>query len=357
MHPLDSQEIERLQPAYALWKQYTPAQAPFRFTPRSIPEAESWQEVVRKALLIQIGFQNLPPAPLNPQLLEVVDRGDYLRQKILLHTAANISMPVYVLIPKGLPHPLPTVIAYHGHGSGVKDIVGLWKDGRERKKIRGYQKDFAVALCRKGFLVAAPEISCFGERQTDFSYLDLRLGQEIPSSTCAHTAMLAFHLGGSVVGLRVHDSLRLVDYLLTRPDVNEAAIGAMGISGGGMATFFATCVDPRIRACVISGYYCTFQASILAMHHCACNFVPGLARFGEMYDLVGLIAPRPMLVESGSLDPIFPRPAVLQSLEMARQVYGVFGAASQLETDFFEGDHQISGVRAYDFLKEELSKP
>jgi hypothetical protein len=128
----------------------------------------------------------------------------------------------------------------------------------------------------------------------------------------------------------------------------------MGISGGGMHTFFSTCVDERIRACVVSGYYSTFKDSILAMAHCTCNFVPGLHEFGEMYDLVGLIAPRPLLVEAGTYDPIFPLAAVKASVERARQVYDVFGAFDQVETDYFEGRHQISGRRAYDFLMENL---
>jgi dienelactone hydrolase len=264
-------------------------------------------------------------------------------------------MPVYVLMPKNAPRPLPTVLAFHGHGYGVKDIVGLWEDGEERDTPDGYHGDFAVALCRRGFAVAAPEISCFGERQTDFSYLDEAFGQGIPT-TCDHAAKLAFHLGGSVLGLRVHDGRRLVDYLETRDDIDTGRLGAMGISGGGMHTFFSTCIDQRIRACVVSGYYSTFRDSILAMSHCTCNFVPGLHRFGEMHDLVGLIAPRPMLVEAGSRDPIFPIDAVRSSVERARDVYRIFGAEGALETDYFEGRHQISGRRAYDFLWEKLSE-
>ena len=42
-------------------------------------------------------------------------------------------------------------------------------------------------------------------------------------------------------------------------------IGKMGISGGGMHTFFSTALDTRIKACVISGYYSTFRDSILAI--------------------------------------------------------------------------------------------
>jgi predicted esterase len=75
-----------------------------------------------------------------------------------------------------------------------------------------------------------------------------------------------------------------------------------------------------------------------------------------MYDLAGLLAPRPLLVESGSLDEIFPRPGVEESVGRARQVYEVFGAAEQVETDYYEGGHEISGRRAYDFLKEKLGE-
>jgi len=247
------------------------------------------------------------------------------------------------------------VVAFHGHGIGVKAIVGLSKNGQERRQIQGYQKDFAVALCRSGFVVAAPEVSCFGERQTDFSYLDKAAGQHAPT-TCTHTARLASHLGGTVVGLRVWDGRRLIDYLQTLSFVNPAAIGAMGISGGGLHTFFSTIVDERIRACVVSGYFCSYKQSILAMDHCACNFIPGLAKFGEIHDLAGLIAPRPMLVEAASKDEIFPRPGVEESVERARKVYAVFDAGDQLETDYFEGEHEISGKRAYDFLKEKLEE-
>jgi hypothetical protein len=63
-----------------------------------------------------------------------------------------------------------------------------------------------------------------------------------------------------------------------------------------------------------------------------------------------------MLVEAGSLDPIFPIDSVKASVRRASQVYTIFGARAQVETDYFEGKHQISGKRAYDFLMEKLTK-
>jgi len=339
-----------MQPATALWHHYRPSEAPYRFKATDPASASRWQRKTRQALAQQIGLHAIPSASPRARMIEAVDKGDYVRQKILLRTAPNSLMPVYILLPKDEPGPLPVVLAFHGHGYGARDIVGLWDDGKERNTPDGYHKDFAIALCRSGFAVAAPEISCFGERQTDFSYLNTAIGQPIPT-TCTHSAMLAFHLGISVVGLRVHDGMRLVDYLETRKDLDVNRLGAMGISGGGMHTFFSTCLDARIRACVVSGYYSTFRDSILAMSHCACNFVPGLAKFGEMHDLVGLIAPRPMLVEAGNYDPIFPIRAVRAGVAKARAVYGVFDTPGLPATDYFEGRHQISGRKAYDFLK------
>lgn len=350
---LDPKKNPALQPAYGLWQQYRPEQARYAFQAKTPTAARKWQSETRKALALTIGLRGVSNHPLNPQLLESVDKGDYVREKILLETSENTLMPVYLLLPKRMQWPLPVVLAFHGHGYGVKDIVGLWEDGQERDTPEGYHRDFAVRLCRAGFAVAAPEIAGFGERQTDFSYLNSVVEQPVPT-TCTQAAMLAFHLGTSVVGMRVHDGLRLVDYLETRPELNLKRLGAMGISGGGMHTFFSTALDERIRACVVSGYFSTFRDSILAMSHCACNFVPGLGQFGEMADLAGLIAPRPMLVESGSYDPIFPRKAVELGVSQAREIYKVFGSQA-LETDYFEGRHQISGEKADEFLKKALA--
>ncbi len=273
---LDHQKLIDLQPAHGLWQLYRPEKAPQRFRPQTLQEAKQWQTETRQKLVQTLGFQTLPPTPLEPVVIETVDKGQYIREKFLLRTSANSLMPVYILTPKSGQRPFPVVLALHGHGYGVKDIVGLWEDGEERNTPDGYHQDFAVTLCLRGLAVAAPEISCFGERQTDFSYLTT--GQTEPT-TCAHTAMLAFHLGGSVAGLRVHDGQRLVDYLETRQDMDVTRLGAMGISGGGMHTFFSACV---------------------------------------------------------------------------KDVYQVFNAESQLETDFFEGRHRINGKQAYDFLIKKL---
>lgn len=180
-----------LQPAFQLWKMYHPENARYAFRAENLSQARQWQNRTRAALGRRIGLGAIPRAAVVARRVERVMRRGYLREKILLRTGPHTLMPVYLLLPHPAPRRLPVVLAFHGHGYGVKDIVGLWEDGTERDIAEGYQQDFAVALCRAGFAVAAPEISCFGERQTDFSYLNTSAGQGIPS-TCMHTAMLAF---------------------------------------------------------------------------------------------------------------------------------------------------------------------
>ncbi len=337
-----------LQPAHELWQHYQPDKAPHTFRAKTIEEAKSWQQKTRQAFADTLGFQDFS-APLEVEVLEQIDKGSYVREKILLRTAEHSLMPVYLLIPKN-QQPMPTVLAFHGHGYGVKDIVGIWEDGTDRENADGIYDDFAVQLCKQGFVVAAPEISCFGERQTDFSYLSF--GQQAPSS-CMHAAMLASHLGGSIAGIRVRDSRRLIDYLETRNGFDTSRLGAMGISGGGMVAMFTTCLDERIKACVISGYFSTFKNSIHAMYHCGCNYVHDLHQFGEIYDLAGLIAPRPLFIEAGTHDPIFPIKAVKESVAKAQDIYSIFSARA-ITTDYFEGRHRIEGAKAYSFLKAAL---
>src|SRR4029079_552490 len=127
---------------------------------------------------------------------------------------------------------------------------------------------------------------------------------------------------------------RVVDYLQGRDDVDARNIGAMGISGGGMNVFFSAALDPRIKASVVSGYFCDWRHSILSIFHCTCNFVPGLLNLGELSDLAGLIAPRPLLVESGIRDDIFPIDAVKQTVAKASRAWKAFGANKEIATDY-----------------------
>jgi hypothetical protein len=75
-----------------------------------------------------------------------------------------------------------------------------------------------------------------------------------------------------------------------------------------------------------------------------------------MEDIVGLITPRPTLIEGGDHDPIFPIETVRRSVARAKQICAILGGDPErdFELDEFEGRHRINGRRSFDFLWERL---
>lgn len=323
-----------------LYESVTPSES---FHASSKEEWSKWRERLRKRFVESLGGFPSEISDLSPVLLESEDCGTFIRQRIQIQTYPELYMPIYVLIPKERKERSEAVIACHGHGYGSKDIVGLTKNGEEKTGDKGYQKNFAIELVNRGYITVAPELLGFGDRKL------IEEAQEPNSCNRLSTFLLA--MGQTMAGYRVFETLRCVDYLLTREDVDADRIGCMGISGGGLVCSFATAIDNRISAAVVSGFTNTFQASILSIHHCIDNYVPGLSLVAEMPDLLGLIAPRPLLVEAGARDPIFPVHASLEAFEKIRSVYQLLGIEEKLELDLFEGAHEISGNVAYDWFR------
>jgi dienelactone hydrolase len=326
-----------------LYRGVTPSE---RFQAYSQEEWSNWSNRLRKRFVELLGGFPSETSDLCPVLLESEDCGTFIRQRIQIQTYPELYMPVYVLIPKERKERSGAVIACHGHGYGSKDIVGLTINGEEKTGDKGYQKNFAVELVNRGYVTVAPELLGFGDRKL--------IEETKEPNSCKRLSTFLLAIGQTMAGYRVFETLRCLDYLHTRDDVDADRIGCMGISGGGLVCSFAAAIDNRISAAVVSGYTNTFQASILSIHHCIDNYVPGLSLVAEMPDLLGLIAPRPLLIEAGKRDPIFPIHASLEAFEKIRNVYQLLEVEDKLELDLFEGAHEISGDVAYDWFNRVL---
>jgi dienelactone hydrolase len=330
------------------------ATVPRRFrTPDTTDPAtwQHWRTAFTAALWERIGGQPQASKALDIRPGPVTEHAGYRREYITFESAPGVMVPAWVLIPDGRTSPGPAVVAVHGHGYGVDDIVRINADGTDRPTTQGYHDDFAVELCLRGLVVIAPEVLGFGRRRERAEQL------VAPGlSSCRYPALWGIMQGKPLIGRRVWDIMRAIDVLETRPEVDASRIGIMGISGGGMVALFTAALEDRIRAAVISGYLSTFRDSILAVDHCLCNFVPGLLQDAEIEDIAALLAPRPLLIEAGLHDPIFPVAAVEQAYRHLERVYAGLGAPERLDKDIFDGDHRISGAKSYDFLADWLQR-
>ena len=188
----------------------------------------------------------------------------------------------------------------------------------------------------------APDLRAFGER-ADW---------EPPNIYhCDHTYMYASLIGYQLLALDLWDLARGIDLLREHPLVDPRRIGMVGLSQGGTCTLFLAAWDRRVRAAVVSGYMSRWDAcATIGWNMCGSQVLPGLTREIDHADLGALIAPRPLLVESGTEDNIFPVESARRTMAEVRAVYEQLDAVDRLEHEVFEGGHKWHGVRAYPFL-------
>ncbi|MEJ8305127.1 dienelactone hydrolase family protein [Saccharibacillus sacchari] len=316
---------------------------------------EQWQKELSQRFRERLGEFPSVPAELNPLLLEQTQCDGYTRERIEVTTYEGLRMPLYLLIPDtlGSPDPLPVVLAIHGHGYGSREIVGLHPDGSARQSQPGLHKDFALSLVRQGFVVAVPELLGFGDRRLAE---DLALAAEDPGkNSCFRLSSALLMVGQTMAGYRIYETMRALDYVQTRQETDSGRVGIMGISGGGLVAGFTAALDQRIACAVVSGYTNTFAASILTRNHCLDNYIPGILLEAEMPDLLGLIAPRGLFVESGVNDHLFGPAGVREALDRLQVIFQASGHPNSIEADFFEGGHEIHGDPAFAWLKRQLT--
>jgi dienelactone hydrolase len=342
-------EDRRFDPVAYTRDLYAAAPRQLRFRARTRGEAEEWQKALRSKLTELVGGFPKERPPLRPITLETRAFPGYTREKIVFDSGPGVSMLAYLLLPEKARRPAAVMICVPGHGRGVDDIVGIDDRGGERTDKAGYQHDFAIQVAEAGIAAMAIEPMGFGCRRDP---INARAG--LSRKACDPAAGGALLVGQTMVGWRVRDIMRTLDYIATRSELDSNRVGCMGISGGGTVTVFSAALDPRIRVGLVSGYLNTFRDSVGSLAHCIDNYVPGILNWAEMHDVAGLIAPRPLFVESGEKDNIFPIQASIESFNEVRQIYGVFGAPDSVEQEVFPGEHSFWGKRGIPFLARHL---
>lgn len=223
-------------------------------------------------------------------------------------------VPGEFLVPTGVTEKLPVAICLQGHSSGKNISLGEKKFAMDTDDmLRG--RDFAIQAIKEGYCAVVIDQRYMGMAGHNAN------GQ--PGCCTTNQALPALLLGRTAIGERVWDVMRLIDVLehYFSTYIDESKIICMGNSGGGTTTFYAACLDERIHMAIPSCAVCTFEDSIVDIHHCCCNYVPGIRKYFNMGDMGCLIAPRKLIVTCGIHDDIFPLKGVEESFAVIQSAY------------------------------------
>ncbi len=336
-----------------LHKQYETQLRQYAFRARTLGEWRTWRDALRSQLLECLGGLPLVRYELNVQVVEVVEEKNYRREKVFFYSEPSAAVPCYVLTPKKVKPPYRPVIALHGHGSGgARLLLGKPRGKAEHAQLKKYNYDYAQQLAEQGFMVFVPVQRALGERvEKDKAYRTLA---GLNEKSCEMVTNVSLLFGRTLMGMRVWDVKRTIDYIHTRPEPMVEGIGVVGLSGGGSTALYAAALDERLDPIVIDGAFCSYRSSIMSIPHCPDNYVPGILRYAEIADVAGLIAPRALLIEHGTRDPIFPIEGTREAFQDLGRIYAFLESSDRVCADFFPGAHRFGGRKAFDWLERWL---
>jgi hypothetical protein len=295
------------------------ARAVAPLTPAAWPRARL---ETRQRLLEALGLAPLPARTTGSEarLIGRLERDDYVVERLVFEPRPHFLMPMHLYLPRRGDVPAPAVLYSPGH----------WMiHGKTEPDIQAC----CIGLAKLGFVVLVFDPIGQGERGASFE---------------DHARRDLLLLGQSQEGLMAWESMRAIDYLLSRPEVDGNRIGMTGASGGGLNTVYTCAVDERIAVAIPVCYVTSFGRFLRAMRglnwnnqNDLCNQVPNVIRDADMAGLCGLIHPRPLLVVNGTLDPQFP---VDGAREVVAQLRGIYDAIDpeRLRLAAIEADHGYS---------------
>ena len=205
---------------------------------RSFRSPDDWAahvQAVRRQLRAAIG--PLPArTPLEVTCTGMLERQGYVVEKLLIQTQPGFYATANLYLPA----------RRNGQAPAILNAVGHW----EHSKSQDVEQARLIGQARKGYVALIWDPLGQGER---FQYWDA--DGQTPwngSSTQQHAAVCnpAFLIGSSVIALMAWDGIRMIDYLVSRPEVDPSRIGLTGVSGGGTYTIFLGVLDDRIKATV-----------------------------------------------------------------------------------------------------------
>lgn len=286
-----------------------------RVLPTSKAQWDGDKVALRSQLWKKFGVSYDNSLALDMRILSTVDCDGYRIDNLIYQSRPDFYVTASLYVPSG-EGVFPAVINTHGH----------YMQGRfaDRVQSRGH------ILAQNGFVSLSVDAYGSGERaetQCDYSYHG------------AHAGMSLFDVGQSLLGIQVVDNMRGVDLLQSLSFVNADAIGSTGASGGGNQSMWLTAMDERIKAGVPVVSVGSFEMSV-ASCNCVCETLPGVLDIAEQSHILGLIAPRPLLICNNLQDLRWFHPTeMLRSFNGGKKIYELLGGGDNLAYEIFDRPH------------------
>ena len=308
-----------------------------------------WQGRLRRKMRGLLGDVPTEKCALRPRRLWAREHALGHIEKIVFTSEPYSDVTAYVCLPKNAAPPYTFMICLQGHSTGMHNSIGVERDDETKPIVVEGDRDFALGCMARGVAALCIEQRSFGLRR------ELRQ-EKVAKHGCHDATMHALMLGRTLMGERVYDVDRGIDYLATRGDVDMKRIGVMGNSGGGTITTFSAALLPRVAFAMPSCYFCTFRDSVMSIYHCADNYVPGLLKYAEMSDVLGLFAPKPVVVVAGKEDPIFPIRATRRAFKELHAIYKARDAGDRCHLVVGTGGHRFYAEDAWPVMLRELER-
>jgi dienelactone hydrolase len=287
--------------------------------PKTPAEWEQRLKVLRTRILANIGPVPDKPCDLEARNLGTLERDGYRIEKIVFQSRPDVWVTATAYVPKlkeGVK--VPAILVVHGH----------WAGARRDPVVQAR----SLGLVKLGFFVLAVDAFGAGERYTK------------PARGTYHGALYGSTLwptGHSLLGMQVYDNQRAVDYLLTRKEVN-GKLGITGASGGGNQSMNSGALDARFAAvvpvCSVGNYQAYLRAAC-----CVCEVMPNALTFTEEGDVLGLVAPRALLVMNAARDAIqFSPPEAEKSVARAKDIFKLLDVADKVRHVVFDSGHDYN---------------
>lgn len=261
--------------------------------------------------------------PVSAEMVSHEEKSCYIQENLLLDLNGIEPVSAIFVKPVGITAPTPVILFNHSHG-------GFYDVGK-RELIEGQtylqNPPYAEMLTSLGYSALCIDCWNFGERH-----------RETESSMFKHMLW-----NGQVMwGMMVFDSIKAIDYLVTREDADPSRIGTVGISMGSTMAWWLAALDERVKVCIDICCLTDFHALIKAGGldgHGIYYYVPGLLKHFTTSEINGLISPRPHLSLAGNLDTLTPPSGLDRVDKELREIYAENGAGDAWQLMRYETGH------------------